>query len=490
MFFSKYGKVTLSDMPQQWFTLKRNATVHHLVPISKSIVVDLQKLLGVSFQWHICVFRKGEPAAWHYSVAGIDSVAKFILRKTLKTNINEKILRDWKVYAKKLELLFKKIERVNVKKISDKGLIALYNNVLEALALESALGTMSDFLDSELVPQTIKKYLKKIKAPADMIEAAVTSLYSSPYIKEQEDFFKLADFYSKGKNINKQLQTHAEKYWYLQNDYSQAVKLDVEHFKTQIQKYLKEKGDPKEELQLLANKRSTLVSKKRSLMRLARVKKQKEFLKILKMLDIHIYLWDLKKVMMQKAFYYLDLLLIEIGTRRKVKFNDLKWCTPEEVRVGKTTKQLRDEIKKRKTLCVLEIVKKGTIKVITGPQAKKKVSRIEGKTLGDVAELKGQVANRGKVQGRVRVVLDPRGVKFKQGDILVTGMTTPDFMPLMRKASAIVTDEGGITCHAAIVSRELGIPCVIGTKIGTKVLKNGENIAVDANGGIVKVLKK
>lgn len=70
-----------------------------------------------------------------------------------------------------------------------------------------------------------------------------------------------------------------------------------------------------------------------------------------------------------------------------------------------------------------------------------------------------------------------------------TSMTRPEFVPLMKKAAAIITDEGGITCHAAIVSRELNIPCIIGTRIATKVLKDGDYIEVDADNGIVKILR-
>lgn len=69
-------------------------------------------------------------------------------------------------------------------------------------------------------------------------------------------------------------------------------------------------------------------------------------------------------------------------------------------------------------------------------------------------------------------------------------MTTPDFVPAMKKAAAVITDEGGITCHAAIMSRELGIPCVIGTKIATKVLRDGDLVEVDAEKGVVRILKK
>lgn len=102
-------------------------------------------------------------------------------------------------------------------------------------------------------------------------------------------------------------------------------------------------------------------------------------------------------------------------------------------------------------------------------------------------ELKGTIARKGVVTGSVRVVLDPENVgEFASGDILVTSMTRPDFVPLMKKASAIVTNEGGVTCHAAIVSRELGIPCIIGTKIATKVLKDGDMVEVDAERGVVR----
>ena len=75
------------------------------------------------------------------------------------------------------------------------------------------------------------------------------------------------------------------------------------------------------------------------------------------------------------------------------------------------------------------------------------------------------------------------------GEILVSPMTTPDFIPAMRKAGAIITDEGGITCHAAIVSRELKKPCIIGTRIATKILKNGDYVKVNATNGIIRIIK-
>jgi pyruvate,water dikinase len=92
----------------------------------------------------------------------------------------------------------------------------------------------------------------------------------------------------------------------------------------------------------------------------------------------------------------------------------------------------------------------------------------------------------GRGSGMVKIVLDVKDISsFKPGDILVTEMTTPDWVPAMKIASAVVTNLGGKTCHAAIVSRELGVPCVVGTENATKVLKDGEMVIVDGQRGFI-----
>ncbi|GEM_PF-2629159 len=103
--------------------------------------------------------------------------------------------------------------------------------------------------------------------------------------------------------------------------------------------------------------------------------------------------------------------------------------------------------------------------------------------------IKGQVGFPGKVIGKVRrVFLQKEADEVNTGEILVSSMTTPEFIRGMRKAAAFVTDEGGVLCHAAIIAREMKKPCVIGTKIATKVLKSGQMVEVDANKGVIKIL--
>jgi pyruvate,water dikinase len=100
--------------------------------------------------------------------------------------------------------------------------------------------------------------------------------------------------------------------------------------------------------------------------------------------------------------------------------------------------------------------------------------------------LRGLPASPGLVAGKAHVILEAKNIgEFQSGEILVTEMTSPDWGPAMRKARAIVTNSGGITCHAAIVSRELGIPCVVGTGNATTVIKTGQIITVDATHGVV-----
>ena len=93
----------------------------------------------------------------------------------------------------------------------------------------------------------------------------------------------------------------------------------------------------------------------------------------------------------------------------------------------------------------------------------------------------------GVVRGVAKVLRNVKEIQaFKQGEILIANQTTPEYVPAMKKAAAFVTDQGGITCHAAIVAREMKKPCVIGAKSATRIFKDGDYIEVDANKGIVR----
>ena len=102
----------------------------------------------------------------------------------------------------------------------------------------------------------------------------------------------------------------------------------------------------------------------------------------------------------------------------------------------------------------------------------------------------GLVAQTGKARGKVRIVRSPHDLKhIEKGDIIVANTTHPDYLPAMQRAAAFVTNEGGVISHAAIIAREMKKPCIVGTKIATQVLQNGQLVEVDADKGVVRILK-
>jgi len=117
----------------------------------------------------------------------------------------------------------------------------------------------------------------------------------------------------------------------------------------------------------------------------------------------------------------------------------------------------------------------------------KQVKQVNGEfKITETPVLRGTAASPGIGTGHVKILKSPKEIgKVTSGDVLVASMTSPDYVPAMKKASAIVTDQGGLTSHAAIVSRELGVPCVVGTKDGTQKLKEGTVVTVDGAKGMI-----
>ncbi len=136
------------------------------------------------------------------------------------------------------------------------------------------------------------------------------------------------------------------------------------------------------------------------------------------------------------------------------------------------------------------VMEDGVVFFITGDELAKELALLP-KVEKKVKELKGNIAFRGTHRGHVAIVTHPDEIdKVKPGDVLVSPMTSPYYVPAMVRAGAIITDEGGVLSHAAIVSRELGVPCIISTKHATQVFKDGDLVEVDAEKGIVRKLVK
>lgn len=173
----------------------------------------------------------------------------------------------------------------------------------------------------------------------------------------------------------------------------------------------------------------------------------------------------------------------------------LESCTPSELEaiIQEKLSLSPEELEERRKHVVVGIIK-GKEFLWTGKAAEENLPLLLADIDYNAKELTGQIAMKGKVVGPCHIISwesDISAMQIEnmiQGAVLVAGQTRPQLMEAIKKAAAIVTDEGGLLSHAAIVSRELRIPCVIGTKYATKILKQGDMVEVDAEKGVVRRL--
>ncbi|MEK6961395.1 MAG: PEP-utilizing enzyme [Nanoarchaeota archaeon] len=183
----------------------------------------------------------------------------------------------------------------------------------------------------------------------------------------------------------------------------------------------------------------------------------------------------------------------EIGKRNGLTSTEVIECFPSEILTS--TFPSRQTIHQRQGLSILQ-GRDGKMYYEYGERAAKLIQEV--KTISgfkessaeQTDELRGNIAFKGRVRGTARIVLSNSELrKVNKGDVLIACMTTPDFITAMERASAFVTDEGGILCHAAIISREMKKPCVIGTKNATKSIHEGDLVEVDADSGVVRIIQ-
>ncbi len=216
-------------------------------------------------------------------------------------------------------------------------------------------------------------------------------------------------------------------------------------------------------------------------------KSDKEFFEIVRRLA---YLKDMRDVYRRISLMQIFPLYQEIGKRFGLSVKEVTYLSSEEIINGLINglKSSKDLIEKRMNGFLMYYKNEKLEIILDSEEIKQKIDLINEK-MPDI--IKGIVASKGNVKGQVKIVLcvfDLSKVNF--GDVLVSITTHPDFVLAMQKASAFVTDEGGLTSHAAIIARELKKPCIVGTKIATKVLKDGDYVQVDAINGIVTKIKQ
>ncbi|NQU98549.1 hypothetical protein HQ533_03710 [Candidatus Woesearchaeota archaeon] len=362
-----------------------------------------------------------------------------------------------------------------------------FNSYSEKIFLEKYLEFFQECVDwfgiADIQVLTEDIYGDKIKeATNEDAEALLTYIGESDPTRQKRLITEMALDIKKGVDIEKKMKDFLEEYVW------SGMRVFFGEPKTleDVLKVIKEIDNPEKELQKLKKRREK--AKKEFDEAFVRIKDE-EIKDYVKMIQDFMHIRDYRYMKLCHGYYMVKPFMEQFGKQLGLTFMELIHLLPEEVEKLYSDKSLLNEYKKmanKRLKKFAYIHMNGEYKILTGEEVDELSEELFGKQ-EDIDFVEGIVANKGFVKGRVRLILDkPDLVYFKKGEILVTNMTTPDYMSAMEKASAIVTDIGGITSHAAIVSRELGIPCVINTKNASKAFKTGDKIEVDANKGLVR----
>jgi len=426
-------------------------------------------------------FIKEEESQWYMASDKVKEIREWVLKQDYST-IKE-LNTTWQEYLQ----LTKKINIDQFKQLSNKEFYQLFEKFYIQYVLVGSLAYITDCFMSTGEKDWLEELIGQEVKDKDKLRTLTSPVHLSFTLEAEYQLLKAAVESSKGKDINEKLKDLENNFHWIQNNYHNVYYITAEEFGTKIKKIIDEHQDVKF---LLKEKEEHLVQ----------VKKEREDLinslgisddikNILKIARLFTKWKDIRKSGVYIGMYYFDLFLEEVSRRTDYTRENLTFAVFNEIEEILNGQNIKEKLAKRKEQCFFAVTTKGYF-ICGGKDAEKYFTFSKPEEKQNVTELRGVVAATGYACGRVRIIRKTSEMKdFQTGEILVTNQTTPEFVPIMKKAAAVITEQGGITSHAAIVSRELKVPCIIGTKIATTALMNGENVEVDANNGIVRRLR-
>lgn len=484
---------------KEWYHQRFDGAPYYLYFIGEAHVGTLaERKMGGDFSAHFCFFEDGK-ADWYFEMEDIKKVYTSILQAAKKRkNISAYFIKLWKKEEDLFNSKCLEIGKTDLKKLSDTELVALHKEfshiTLERFSSSSlidgfALGT--DQLTADLIKKIYDKSKLKDKIRLTEVFSALTAPVHSSFINEAElAMMKMALQMRKDKKMADKLAAeYQKKFFWIRNNFVDFFVLSADYFKKEASKLLTSKVDLAREIKRIEKMPELNRRHKQELLKSLSIKG--ELKTLLKISEDFTYWQDERKKSTFFMAHYFGLLLQEFCRRTNLALDDIKYLTPGEVSNIFTKRPSAKEIKTRKKGSVLYWDKSG-YEIVSGNKvaAVKKVIAGDGKK-DKIDDFRGLSASVGRASGTVKILKSAKEIdKINKGDVLVAVMTRPDYVQAMKKAVAIVTDEGGVTCHAAIISRELGIPCIIGTKIATKVLHDGDQVEVNANHGWVRIIKR
>ncbi|MEA3249508.1 MAG: PEP-utilizing enzyme [Patescibacteria group bacterium] len=357
----------------------------------------------------------------------------------------------------------------------------------DELSLERSVGEVFSTLTTPIEESHAQKEYKNLLAILDVIrrDGEALSFFRNHDDKQISDALE-----EKFPSIFRLIDAHRKSFGWLAYQF-EGPGWSNDYFIGLLSSVARQDVDPAKALKEIREKLDKIVTQRAQYIREFRLTKQEQDL--FRLAEEFVFLKGYRKDKMFYGMYCQEFLFREIARRAGLSLRQVRHMYPWEFERAILKKEVDpDELNERFEYHVLSSDRDNT-QIIAGDDARKFVAGmnfIEQRT-GNERLLDGDTASPGKVRGTVSVInLIEEMEKMKEGAVLVSQATNPSLMPAIRKAAAIVTDMGGVTCHAAIVSRELGIPCVVGTKIATKALADGDVVEVDASHGRVHILTR
>ena len=450
----------------------------------------LKKLFGITYTESLIIF-KDEKVTWFLDDKALNQQSiVFVKNVLLNKQKNKKYFSLWNNRTIELTKLFNKLDRLNLSSLSNKVLVAEYKEFSQAY-YDWFIITISIELGSSSLEPLLGSRLKKYFSPTQEKEyQQAFSVVTAPlsltfYRQEQRDLLKILSLPKK--RWEDSLKSHQEKYFWIFNSYAEGKVLPINYFRQELEKFTKENYE--KILHEIENYVENIKIQKKEI--ISELQIEIEDIKLISLVETYSKLLDERKMINFKAEHYLELFAKEISLRTNHPIQDIKFLLPFEL--ADSLYIINPTLIKKRRRCFVLLCTDKKIKHYTDKKAKDLADQFLGVTNIYENIIHGRVASVGKsyyFRGTAKVVLTIKEIgKIKKGDILVTTMTSPDFVIGMKKAGAIVTDTGGILSHAAIVSRELKIPCIVGTELATKIIHDGDIVELHCGRGTVKIIK-
>lgn len=427
---------------------------------------------------------------------------------TAQRKVFKKACANWRIFQRYARMIkASQADFINrARRVSRMDLVRLSNQKLLSIFLPTAAAYQNFFDKAIWIPFITEPFLaeaaeKELKMAAKKTRAAGEyqkwfEIIFSPdeknaILRERESMLKIAARAGGRVGAERALLNHYKKFNWIPCYDPVDSPWTLDYFQEELQQMSRDANAAKAEL---ADIQKRFINRRRNfLVFLSDIKLTARQKDLFKMAHEMSFIKDERDDHRRLGSFYLQPMYGEIGRRFGLSLREAVNLLHDEITallLGMADNLDMARIKERADGYILLKKFGSKIRAYSGDEIKKIYNQeISSLEKNETKEITGITGSAGKAAGSAQIILTKHDLrKVKRGDVLVAITTHPDFVPAMRLAAAIVTDEGGITCHAAIVARELGIPCVVGTKAATKVLNDGCMVEVDADRGIVKII--